>query len=258
MAIMFDGRAFANKKEDFLKKQGEHPKLISILVGNDQASRLYVSLKKKFADRVGAVMEIKEFPENAKEEEIANFIKQQNSDKSVDGIMVQLPLPGGLKDKTTKIINVIAKEKDIDGLREDSPYLHPTSKAVVQIIKESGKLSGSVCVVGATGMVGKPLVHDLRERGYQVVECDSGTINLKEETLRADIVVSATGVPGLIKEDMIKDGAIVIDVGSPKGDVDFENVSKKASFITPVPGGVGPVTIACLLENLFSTCTQND
>lgn len=251
MATIFDGRQFALQKEEELKSLGKHPKLVSILVGDNEASHLYVNLKKKFAERVGATLEIASFNSDVSSGQIKEFIEDANADSSVNGIMIQLPLPESLKSETSDLVNSISPLKDVDGLGENSMYLHPTSKAVIQIISESGKDSGIVCVVGATGMVGRPLVKDLKEKGYEVIECDSETKNLKEETLKADILVSTTGVPNLIKEDMVKEGVVVIDVGSPKGDVDFENVSKRASFITPVPGGVGPVTIACLLENLM-------
>ena len=118
----------------------------------------------------------------------------------------------------------------------------------------TGASQFTICVLGATGMVGKPLVEELKAEKYEVIECDSKTHNLKDETVKGDILVSVTGVPGIIKADMVKPDAIVIDVGSPKGDVDFPEVEKVASFITPVPGGVGPVTITCLLENLVSAC----
>ncbi len=253
MAIIFDGKAFASKKEEELKSLGKHPKLASILIGSNPASLLYVNLKKKFAERVGATLEIASFDESVEAGEVKQFIEDANADSSVDGIMIQLPLPEVLRSATNDLVNSISPLKDVDGLGKNSMYLHPTSRAVIEIISESGRQSGVVCVVGATGMVGRPLVKDLKEKGFEVIECDHTTKNLKEETLKADILVSATGVPGLIKADMVKDGVVVIDVGSPKGDVDFDEVAVKASFITPVPGGVGPVTIACLLENLLSS-----
>jgi methylenetetrahydrofolate dehydrogenase (NADP+)/methenyltetrahydrofolate cyclohydrolase len=251
MAIVFDGRAYAAKKEEELKRLGRHLKLVSILIGDDPASILYVNLKRKVAEQVGAELEVRRLESEVRNEDLINEIRSLNEDTSVNGIMIQLPLPENLRSRTQEIINQIDPKKDVDGLREDSPYLHPTSKAVVQIIEESKRNSGVVCVIGATGMVGKPLVKELRRRGYEVIECNSETENLQQKTLKADIVVSATGVPNLIKANMVKDGAVVIDVGSPKGDIDFEGVSKKVSFITPVPGGVGPVTITCLLENLL-------
>ena len=246
MAIIFDGRTFAAKKEEELKEKvstlrqrGIVPRLASILVGDDPASKLYVGLKKKAAERVGIEVEVIDSTDE---------IERLNKDEGVKGIMIQMPLPDGLEDRTESIINSINPDKDVDGLRSDSKFLHPTSKAVIDILKEAeGQLKvkpKSACVVGGRGMVGAPLVKELKRLGYELTE-------KREE---ADILVSCTGTPNLIEPDMVKKGAIVIDVGSPKGDVEFEDVSKKASFITPVPGGVGPVTISCLLENLISAC----
>ncbi len=262
MAIIFDGRAFAEKKiTDLdkevakLKNKGIHPKLASILVGEDPASKLYVSLKKKKAESVGAEMDVYYIKESEPLENILTLIETLNSDSSVYGIMVQLPLPAtfSLKDRN-KVVTSINAKKDVDGLRDDSLFLHPTSKAVVDVINESKKdidygVDPIVCVVGASGMVGRPLVGELKKEGYRVVECNQDTKDLKEKTLGADILITAVGIPGLIKGDMVKNGATVIDVGSPKGDVSSD-VFTVAGFITPVPGGIGPITISCLLENL--------
>ncbi len=266
MAIVFDGRTFAAKKEieirDKIYRLNKTPRLVSILIGEDPASKLYVSLKQKAAGRVGAKVIIKKFPPNTVSmSRYIDTIKKLNEDKAVDGIMIQLPLPPKLKPMTTKLINLIAPEKDVDGLQDDSPYLHPTSKAVIEIINYAKSLLPnaypllpSIAVVGSTGMVGKPLVRQLKKLGYKTVECDSSTKNLKACTIKSDILVSATGKPGIIRGEMVKKGSIVIDVGSPQGDVLFSEVVKKAAFITPVPGGVGPVTITCLLENLILAC----
>lgn len=255
MAIIFDGKKFAKEKEDSLrmrvlglKARGIYPKLASLIIGNDPASELYVNLKKKAAERISAEVDIYKLGENTRIIDILTLIKTLNIDKNVNGIMVQLPLPGKLTDKKDQIIGAISPEKDVDGLRSDSKFLHPTSKAVIDILRQALKeapLKGKkVCVVGATGMVGTPLVKELKNEGYELIEARP----------EADILISCTGRAGLISENMVKDGAIVIDVGSPKGDVQFESVSKKAAFITPVPGGVGPVTITSLLENLISAC----
>lgn len=254
MAIIFDGKTFAFKREQILKKKVEElkkggvvPHLASILVGNDPASVAYVNLKKKAAERIGIVLDIFDSVEK---------IAELNNDPKYQGVMVQLPLPKDLREKTDEILSSIEKSKDVDGLRSDSPFLHPTSKAAIQILKEAervlGKTPKTVCVVGATGMVGTPLVGELKRLGYEVFECTSETHNLKGKTLASDAIVSATGKEGLIAKDMVKNDAIVIDVGYPKGDVVFDEVKEEASFITPVPGGVGPATVICLLENLIS------
>jgi len=246
MSIIFAGRAFASKKEkelkekvQELKKKGINPTLASILVGEDPASKLYVALKGKAAERAGIKLEVFDS---------VDVIEDLNKDPRFQGIMIQLPLPQEFKARSQEIVNTISPQKDVDGLRGDSKFLHPTSKAVVDILKEAEKELNlnpkSVCVVGSGGMVGAPLVKELKRLGYELIE----------ERNQADVLISCTGVAGLITADMVKDGAIVIDVGSPKGDVDFAGVSPKAAFITPVPGGVGPVTISCLLENLISAC----
>lgn len=259
MAIIFDGKAFASQKEKDLKMkvsslrlQGIIPHLSSILIGSDPASRIYVNLKKKAAERIGAELDIYYLNENTKISEILQLINSLNNDEDIQGIMVQLPLPDSLKPAKYEIINSIFLDKDVDGLRTDSKFLHPTSKAVIEILNEAKRrlrleLKNESCkaaVVGETGMVGVPLVKELKKLGYELIN----------ERNKADVLISCTGKPKLIEESMVKEGAIVIDVGSPKGDVDFNSVSKKAGFITPVPGGVGPVTISCLLENLILAC----
>ena len=261
-AIIFDGKAFSETKKEELKivinglrSRGTIPHLASILIGNDPASRLYVGLKKKAAEALGAELDPYYLPESVKLSDILMLIDSLNTDNNVQGIMIQLPIPGELGKCKNEIIKAIGSQKDIDGLRSDSPFIHPTSKAAIDILHEAENelkivKKGTVAVVGSTGMVGAPLVKELKNEGYKVLECDRETKDLGEQTSQADIVISATGNPGLIMGDMVKDGAILIDVGSPKGD--FSPVAlDKSSFFTPVPGGVGPVTIACLLENLI-------
>jgi methylenetetrahydrofolate dehydrogenase (NADP+)/methenyltetrahydrofolate cyclohydrolase len=265
--IIFDGRKFAAEKEVTLsnrvlglKTREVYPKLASILVGKDPASQLYINLKKKAAERIGAEVDIYLINENSKPEDLILLIKTLNVDKNVHGIMIQMPIPGKMGNLKDTIVSSIKPEKDVDGLRVDSPFLHPTSKAVMEIIEEAKKaipLKSNPCkvvVIGATGMVGTPLVRELKKENYEVTECNTKTSNLKKETSQSDILVSATGVPNIINGDMVKNGTIIIDVGSPKGDIEFVSVSAKSSFITSVPGGVGPVTISCLLENLVSAC----
>lgn len=259
MVVIFDGKAFAekkilalDKKVALLKNRGIHPKLASILIGEDPASRLYVSLKKKKAEAIGAEMDVYFLKEKENIETILALIDSLNSDITVYGIMVQLPLPGNFtKEDREEIIGLIKKEKDVDGLRQDSPFVHPTAMATLQVIKEAVKqlkinnLRLSICVVGAMGMVGGALLKKIKKTNYKLVE----------KTKEADILVSTTGSPNIIKVEMVKKGAVVIDVGSPKGDVDPE-VSKVAGFLTPVPGGIGPVTISCLLENLIEASSN--
>ena len=271
--IIFNGREFAKNKEVALKIKvwdlawhGIKPKLVSILVGDDPSSKLYTQLKEKKARQLGCEMEIYEIGLRRDIGYIVNLIRFLNSKEDVHGIMVQLPLPKRLAGFTSEVVKAIDPKKDVDGLRPDSLYLHPTSKAVVEIIEEARKVTWKkpiirirarkiddvVCVIGASGMVGRPLVKKLKELGYPVLEADKNTKNLKEISQKAKILVSATGVPGLIKKNFgMKRQIIVIDVGSPKGDVDFDKIIKKSKFITPVPGGVGPVTITCLIENLL-------
>ncbi len=272
MTIIFDGRAFATQKEEVLKSRvfglksrGAHPKLASILIGSDPASQLYVGLKKKAAERIGAELDVYYIPEKAKLEDVLLLISTLNLDDTVNGIMIQMPLPAGLEENREQILNLINPDKDVDGLKPDSGFLHPTSKAVIDILHEAekekevqeliGKNPGDVAVVvvGATGMVGTPLVRELEEEGYKVIGCNTKTKDLTAECLKGDVVISATGIQGLIRGDMVRKNAVLIDVGSPKGD--FSPVAQdKSAFFTPVPGGVGPVTISCLLENLISAC----
>ena len=262
--IIFDGKTFALQKKEALKKKvldlntkGKFPHLASIVIGDNPASKLYVSLKKKAGEAIGIQVDIYYIPEYTKKDDVITLIKTLNVDNEFSGIMVQLPIPGKLSEYKDEIINTIDLSKDVDGLREDSNFVHPTSKAAIEILDYAKSLSDiknlplkKICVVGSTGMVGKPLVRELRKEGYEVLECDSQTKNIKDITLSCDVVISATGVSELIKTDMLKKDVVAIDIGSPKGDFE-KKVEGIASFITPVPGGVGPVTISCLLDNLI-------
>jgi len=270
MAYIFDGKAYGAQKEEKLKVEVEqlkndekYPLLISILIGDDPASRLYVNLKKKAGERVGVLVEVRSWKSDVGKKELIDSIEEMNVDKRVHGIMVQLPLPKNFTNEDREeIINSISLEKDVDGLREGSKFLHPTSKAVLEILdfaltrnyplqKTPLKVAPrKVVVVGSTGMVGKPLVGELRKSNYELWEVDSGTDNLTEMTKEADVIISATGVENLIKARDVREGSILIDVGSPRGDIEKE-AYEKSSFVSPVPGGVGPVTISCLLENLI-------
>lgn len=267
MAIIFEGKSFANKKEEKLvfrilelKKKGIVPHLVSIIVGEDEASHLYVNLKRKAVEGLGGDMTIVKLSSKTSVDKILESINWYNKDPEVQGIMVQMPLPSEIVNYKSQITNAIGPAKDVDGLRSDSQFVHPTSQAVMEIIDfANGYLDLSktlqAVVVGANGMVGVSVSAELKKKGYKVVECDIDTPDLKEKTLQADVLICATGSPKLITEDMIKKEAIVIDVGAPVGDCDLD-VKSKASFVTPVPGGVGPVTISCLAENLVEACEK--
>lgn len=255
---IFNGKEFAGEKEKSLKKGGITPKLVSILIGDNPGSKFYLSLKKKAAERIGAELQVINLSSSTSSEKIIQTIQKYNKDKKIHGIMVQLPFPKNFTwDERQEVINSISPHKDVDGMREDSPFVAPVVKAVLQSIEEarlrvaSARQAKKVVVVGSKGFVGKKIMKELRTMNYELYGYDIDTKNLGKELLKADIIVSAAGVPDLIKGNMVKDGAVVIDVGSPKGDVAFDEISKKAAFITPVPGGIGPVTIACLLENLL-------
>lgn len=267
---IFDGKKFAKERETLLlnkveelRGRGITPKLAAILIGDDPASKIYIALKAKAAERVGITLQLIKL-KRADAQQIIHLIKELNVKNSVNGIMVQLPLPGELDVPETRdvILNSIAPGKDVDGLREKSPFVPAAVKAVLYAISEAQRLGYipkdlkgvKVCVVGATGMVGKGVVGAMRDMGVKVLTADVKTKNLKAKTRQADVVFSATGVPGIIKGNMVKKGSVVIDVGAPRGDVDFKSVSKVASFITPVPGGIGPVTVVSLLENVIEAC----
>jgi methylenetetrahydrofolate dehydrogenase (NADP+)/methenyltetrahydrofolate cyclohydrolase len=252
------------KEVEELKKEGITPGLAVILVGNNPASQTYVRMKKNACAQVGIKSFGYEFDENISEDELLSTIKEINENPEIHGLLVQLPLPKHID--TTKILEAVAPEKDVDGfhpynmgrLVEGLDSFAPcTPLGVMELFKEynidvKGK---DVCVVGASNIVGKPMWALLVNAWATVDICHIETKDLAAHTKRADIVIVGVGKVNLITADMIKDGAIVVDIGINKvdgkivGDVDFENVSKKASFITPVPGGVGPMTIAMLLKN---------
>jgi methylenetetrahydrofolate dehydrogenase (NADP+)/methenyltetrahydrofolate cyclohydrolase len=252
------------KEVEELKKEGIVPGLAVILVGNNPASQTYVKMKKNACEKVGMYSVVHEFPENITEKELLSTIDMINNNPNIHGLLVQLPLPKHID--TTKILEAVAPEKDVDGfhpynmgrLVEGLESFAPcTPLGVMELFKEynidvKGK---DVCVVGASNIVGKPMWALLVNAWATVDICHIETRDLAAHTKRADIVIVGVGKPNLITADMVKDGAIVVDIGINKvdgkivGDVDFENVSKKASFITPVPGGVGPMTIAMLLKN---------
>jgi methylenetetrahydrofolate dehydrogenase (NADP+)/methenyltetrahydrofolate cyclohydrolase len=269
---LIDGKALSNeiqeniKKEcDELKKDGIVPGLAVILVGNDPASHTYVSMKEKACEKVGYYSIVHKMPDTITQDEIIGTIEMINSNPRIDGILVQLPLPKHID--TNKILEVIDPAKDVDGFHPynvgrmvenlDS-FAACTPVGVMEMFKKYNiDLQGKdVCVVGASNIVGKPMAALLLNENATVTVTHIYTKDLSSHTKKADIVIVGVGVPKLIKADMVKEGAIVIDIGinrledgSLVGDVDFEAVAPKCSYITPVPGGVGPMTIAMLLQN---------
>jgi methylenetetrahydrofolate dehydrogenase (NADP+)/methenyltetrahydrofolate cyclohydrolase len=243
-----------------LKSKNVTPKLVSILIGNDKSNKQYMFLKKKAAERVGMELQVKSLSESSSIRGIINIIEQLNKDKSIHGVMAQLPLPESFsREERDEIINSINPGKDVDGMRDDSLFITPAVKAVMTAVKEASNfITGTprVVVVGEKGFLGGKIIRALKEMDYEVFGLDIETKDLAKETKNADIIISVTGQKRLITGKMIKDKAVVIDVGAPNGDVVFDEAVKKASFITPVPGGIGPVTISCLLENLVEAAER--
>lgn len=274
-AKILDGKKVAEKiqKEVKLKikKKKIKPGLAAILVGNNPASQLYVTMKKKNCEKCGIYFELYKFKENSLDTEIIDTIMALNKNDKIHGIIIQLPLPKHL-DKTM-ILQAINPLKDVDGLNSvnlgdimmNNERLAPaTPKGIITLldhykVKVKGK---DVVIVGHSAVVGKPLAMMFLNRDSTVTVCHEFTKDLKQYTSKADILISATGVPKLIKKNMVKKKVIVIDVGISKvkgkvsGDVDFKEVKKVASYITPVPGGIGPMTIASLLENVLIATQQ--
>jgi len=269
---ILDGKKLSEKiklevktEADKLKEKGVTPGLAVILVGNDPASQVYVGMKAKACKASGIYSIVHEFPETIAESELLDTIKRINQNPNIHGLLIQLPLPKHID--TTKVLEAVDPSKDVDGFHPynvgrlvaglDS-FAPCTPLGVMELFKEYNiNVKGlDACVVGASNIVGKPMQALLLNEFATVDICHIHTKNLKEHTKKADIVIVGVGKVNLISDDMIKDGAIVVDIGINRlengklvGDVDFENVSKKASFITPVPGGVGPMTIAMLLKN---------
>lgn len=241
------------------------PSLAVIQVGDNKASSIYIKNKKKACEEVGIRFEHIKFNDTISEELVINEIKRLNNDISINGILVQLPLPLGFDEG--KIINTISPAKDVDGLTyqnvgnlvlENDCLVPCTPLGVIELLKAYNvRLSGkNVCLVGRSNLVGKPLIQLLLRNDATLSICHSKSLDIKNHTKQADVLIVAAGHPNLITKDMVKDGVVIIDVGINKegnllcGDVDFDGVSKKASLITPVPGGVGPMTVACLLKNV--------
>jgi len=277
---LLDGKTLSMKIKERLKDEvrilkEEHnitPGLAVVLVGNNPASSTYVNMKAKTCHEIGIYSIVHEMPNDISEDNILQTIKMMNDNPNIDGILVQLPLPKHID--TTKILEAINPNKDVDGFHAYNmgrvvagleSFIPATPYGIMELFKEySINLEGkNVVVVGASNIVGKPMANLLINANATVTVCHIYTENLKFHTENADIIIVATGVIKLLKKDMIKDGAIVIDVGINRtnegkivGDVDFDNLSEKCSFITPVPGGVGPMTIAMLMKNSVESAKQ--
>ncbi|MBQ9737566.1 MAG: bifunctional methylenetetrahydrofolate dehydrogenase/methenyltetrahydrofolate cyclohydrolase FolD [Clostridia bacterium] len=275
MATILSGKTVSARIKENLKKEIEElkargilPGLAVIIVGEDPASKVYVGRKEAMCGELGMHSEKFALPEDTTQEELLALVKKLNSDPSIHGILVQLPLPKHLDEKA--VINTISPEKDVDAFHPvnvgkimigDYDFVPCTPAGIMELIAESGvEIAGKTCVVvGRSNIVGKPMSMLLLHKNGTVTTCHSRTKNLAEVTKTADILVAAVGKANFITKDMVKPGAVVIDVGMNRledgrlvGDVDFENVEKIAGAITPVPGGVGPMTIAMLMQNTFT------
>ena len=278
--ILIDGKTIALTIKEEIKKEVANlldhgkrpPHLVAVIVGEDGASLSYVKSKEKQSKEVGFTSSVYRFPENIKEEELLKTIDFLNSDNDVDGYIVQLPLPKHINPK--KVIDHVDPRKDVDGFHPENAgrmilsmpsYLPATPNGIISLIERCGiETSGKNCVVlGRSDIVGTPMAILMSRKGMDctVTLCHSKTKNLKDICKQADIIIAAIGKPHFVTEDMVKEGAVIIDVGIHRvkddsekgyhitGDVDFDNVAKHCSYITPVPGGVGPMTIVSLLSN---------
>lgn len=281
-AKIIDGKQISTEIREELKKEvaslkekGITPGLGVILVGDDPASKSYVSSKEKACSEIGIYSDDNHLPADTSQEELISLVEKMNNDKKINGILVQLPLPPQCDEN--EILLKIVPEKDVDGFHPVSigkmlvgqdTFLPCTPHGVVEILKRSGvDTSGAnIVIVGRSNIVGKPLANMLLQKGKganaTVTVCHTGTKDIKKHTLDADIVIAAAGRPNTVTADMVKDGVVIIDVGVNRvedasrkrryrlvGDVDFESIKEKASLITPVPGGVGPMTITMLMHN---------
>lgn len=279
--MIIDGKELARKTReklkiecDNLKKEGILSKLAVIMVGDDKASQIYVKNKSKACQEIGIKFEEYFLGNDIKQEELIELIQKLNLDKSINGILLQSPIPKSLD--INEAFRIILPEKDVDGFNpinvgklclNQETFVSCTPYGIMKMFEEYDiDLTGkNVTILGRSNIVGKPLIQCCLNKNATVTVCHSKTKDLKEHTKNADIVISAIGKAKFVTADMIKDGAVVIDVGINRdesgkivGDVDFEKVSSKASYITPVPGGVGPMTIAMLMNNVIkATKLQN-
>ena len=279
MATIIDGKQLAKKiRENLkleceeLKEQGINPKLAVIMVGDNPASKVYVRNKSRACNEVGIEYQEYLLPENATQKELLELIKKLNQDKEINGILLQSPLPQHLN--INEAFKTITYSKDVDGftpasvgklcIGEDT-FISCTPYGVIKMFEEYNiDLKGkNVVILGRSNIVGKPLIQCCLQKDATVTVCHSKTKNLSEYTKKADVIIAAIGKAKFLTEDVVKDRVVIIDVGINRqddgklvGDVDFENVSKKASYITPVPGGVGPMTIAMLMNNVIKAAKE--
>lgn len=277
-AQIIDGKEIAKTTKQKVKQQVEQriaqgkraPGLAVVLVGADPASQVYVGSKRKSCEQVGFISKSFDLPADTDQQTLLALVDQLNNDDEIDGILVQLPLPEGLDDAC--VIERIAPEKDVDGfhpynvgrLAQRNPALRPcTPKGIMTLLDSTGlDITGKEAViVGASNIVGRPMALELLLAGCTVTVCHRFTKNLEAHVRRAELLVVAVGKPAFIPGDWVKEGAIVIDVGINRlesgklvGDVEFAPANEKASYITPVPGGVGPMTVASLIENTLIGC----
>ncbi len=281
MAQIIDGKKLAKKirsklkiESANLKENGIIPKLAVIMVGNNQASKVYVKNKSKACSEIGIEYEEYILEENTKQEDLINLIKKLNNDKTVNGILLQSPIPNHLK--MNDAIKEISYKKDVDGFTPTSvgklvmgedTFISCTPYGIIKMLEEYNinLLGKNVVILGRSNIVGKPLIQCCLNKNATVTICHSKTVNLSEYTKKADILISAIGKPKFVTKDMIKENAVVIDVGINRdennkivGDVDFNEVVQIASYITPVPGGVGPMTIAMLMNNVIKAAKEQN
>ena len=275
--VKIDGKAFSQvilekireEHNQLKEKYGKQAGLAVVIVGNNPASQVYVRNKMKACENVGFYSENIELDENISEEELLQEIDKLNKNDRINGILVQLPLPSHINE--LKIIDSISPEKDVDGFHvanigkmvigDETGFLSCTPYGIMQLLEEYKiEIAGKdAVIIGRSNIVGKPMALMLIQKGATVQVCNSRTKDLRKKLNDADIIIVAAGVPKLLKKEDVKEGAVVIDVGINRvdgkicGDVDYEEVVEKASYITPVPGGVGPMTIASLIKNTFKS-----
>ncbi|MDO8498171.1 MAG: bifunctional 5,10-methylenetetrahydrofolate dehydrogenase/5,10-methenyltetrahydrofolate cyclohydrolase [bacterium] len=267
---IIDGRKWAKIHEENLRREIEKlnmtPQAVNILVGDEPSSVLYTRIKENKAQSLGLDFKTLRFSKGTSFSEVLKTINRLNTE--VDGLMIQLPLPQEFlgEHQSEELTGIIDPKKDIDGLTGKGSFPPAAVGAILSLLRDEGiEVAGKkAVVVGASDLVGKPAAFELEKLGAMVEICDSKTENLKDVTLSADILVSATGVPGLITGQMVKDEVVVIDIGAEKvdgkivGDVEFQSVYPKASKITPVPGGVGPMTVVTLMENMIKLAKEKE